>query len=57
MIAQLAGAGSLVDVTISDASLEEVIRTIYETEAFHREPTVRATQLAQPPEQPQKAGA
>lgn len=30
MVAQLAGAGSLVDVTISDASLEEVIRTIYE---------------------------
>ena len=30
MMAQLAGAGSLVDVTISDASLEEVIRTIYE---------------------------
>ena len=30
MIAQLAGVGSLVDVTISDASLEEVIRTIYE---------------------------
>ena len=29
-MAQLAGAGSLVDVTISDASLEEVIRTIYE---------------------------
>ncbi len=33
MIAQLAGVGSLVDVTISDASLEEVIRTIYETAA------------------------
>lgn len=30
MMAQLAGAGSLVDVTISDASLEEVIRLIYE---------------------------
>jgi ABC-2 type transport system ATP-binding protein len=30
MMAQLAGAGNLVDVTISDASLEEVIRTIYE---------------------------
>jgi len=30
MIAQLAGVGSLVDVTISDPSLEEVIRTIYE---------------------------
>ncbi|MEZ4867258.1 MAG: ATP-binding cassette domain-containing protein [Caldilineaceae bacterium] len=30
MMAQLAGVGSLVDVTISDASLEEVIRTIYE---------------------------
>lgn len=29
MMAQLAGAGSLVDVTI-DPSLEEVIRTIYE---------------------------
>ncbi len=30
MMTQLAGAGSLVDVTISDPSLEEVIRTIYE---------------------------
>ncbi len=30
MMAQLAGAGTLVDVTISDASLEEVIRAIYE---------------------------
>ncbi|MEZ4726795.1 MAG: ATP-binding cassette domain-containing protein [Caldilineaceae bacterium] len=30
MMAQLAGVGSLVDVTISDPSLEEVIRTIYE---------------------------
>ena len=30
MMSQLAGAGSLVDVTISDPSLEEVIRTIYE---------------------------
>lgn len=29
VIAQLASAGSLVDVTISDPSLEEVIRTIY----------------------------
>ncbi len=30
MIAHLASVGNLVDVTISDASLEEVIRTIYE---------------------------
>lgn len=30
MMAQLANVGNLVDVTISDASLEEVIRTIYE---------------------------
>jgi ABC-2 type transport system ATP-binding protein len=33
MMAQLAGVGSLVDVTISDPSLEEVIRTIYEQAA------------------------
>jgi ABC-2 type transport system ATP-binding protein len=33
MMAQLAGVGSLVDVTISDPSLEEVIRTIYEQTA------------------------
>jgi ABC-2 type transport system ATP-binding protein len=33
MMAQLAGAGSLVDVTISDASREEVIRSIYERQA------------------------
>jgi ABC-2 type transport system ATP-binding protein len=30
VMAALAGAGSLVDVTVSDPSLEEVIRTIYE---------------------------
>ncbi|MBX3014215.1 MAG: ATP-binding cassette domain-containing protein [Caldilineaceae bacterium] len=30
LVAQLASVGSLVDVTIADASLEEVIRTIYE---------------------------
>jgi len=30
VIARLAEAGNLVDVTISDPSLEEVIRTIYE---------------------------
>jgi ABC-type uncharacterized transport system ATPase subunit len=29
VIAQLAEAGSLVDVTISDASMEDVIRAIY----------------------------
>ena len=32
VIAQLAEAGSLVDVTISDPSLEDVIRTIYQQE-------------------------
>ncbi|MBI3960229.1 MAG: ATP-binding cassette domain-containing protein [Chloroflexi bacterium] len=31
VMAALAGAGSLVDVTVSDPSLEEVIRTIYES--------------------------
>jgi ABC-type uncharacterized transport system ATPase subunit len=30
VIARLAEAGNLVDVTISDPSLEEVIRAIYE---------------------------
>lgn len=35
VIAQLAAAGELVDVTISDPSLEEVIRTIYEQAAPH----------------------
>ena len=30
VLTQLAAAGELVDVTISDPSLEEVIRTIYE---------------------------
>jgi len=33
VIARLASAGSVVDVTISDPSLEEVIRTIYEDAA------------------------
>jgi ABC-2 type transport system ATP-binding protein len=32
VIASLAGRGSLVDVTISDPSLEEVIRTIYQAD-------------------------
>jgi len=32
VIARLADAGSLVDITISDPSLEEVIRTIYEAD-------------------------
>jgi len=31
VMAALAGAGSLVDVTVSDPSLEEVIRTIYQS--------------------------
>ena len=35
VITQLATAGELVDVTISDPSLEEVIRTIYEQAAPH----------------------
>jgi len=30
VLTRLAAAGELVDVTISDPSLEEVIRTIYE---------------------------
>ncbi len=42
MMAQLAGAGSLVDVTISDPSLEEVIRTIYEQAA----PSVAQAEMA-----------
>jgi ABC-type uncharacterized transport system ATPase subunit len=33
LIASLAAAGGLVDITISDPSLEEVIRTIYEEQA------------------------
>jgi ABC-type uncharacterized transport system ATPase subunit len=35
VIAQLADAGSLVDVTISDPSLEEVIRAIYQETEFN----------------------
>lgn len=41
MMAQLAGVGSLVDVTISDPSLEEVIRTIYEQAAPSATPDAR----------------
>jgi ABC-2 type transport system ATP-binding protein len=41
IISKLAGAGELVDVTISDPSLEEVIRTIYE-QADGATPTVMA---------------
>ena len=41
MMAQLAGAGNLVDVTISDASLEEVIRTIYERQPAGEERMAR----------------
>jgi len=33
LIANLAAVGGLVDITISDPSLEEVIRTIYEEQA------------------------
>lgn len=39
VIQRLAGAGELVDVTISDPSLEEVIRTIYETADDRRRTT------------------
>lgn len=38
VIARLAQAGDLVDVTISDPSLEEVIRTIYEGQAEAEKP-------------------
>jgi ABC-2 type transport system ATP-binding protein len=36
LLAQLAAAGSLADITISDPSLEEVIRSIYEERAADR---------------------
>ena len=35
VIADLAGRGTLLDVTISDPSLEEVIRTIYQADGSH----------------------
>jgi ABC-2 type transport system ATP-binding protein len=37
LVARLAAAGELVDITISDPSLEEVIRTIYEARAPEEE--------------------